>query len=833
MSIPLFSPLKLSWRLFWRDLRAGELTLLIAALILAIAATTTLRFFSGSLEQTLGQQAARLIGADLVVTSSRGIRPEWLQLAQQHNLQHTQTLEFSSVAQQGDNFQLSSVKAVTTAYPLRGKLRIRTANSPITSHTIPVTGTVWVEERLLNLLNTQLGKSLTIGDANFVIAGIIDEDSDRSGGFSAFSPSLLMNLADVPSTHIIQVGSRVNYRLLLSGTRSHLKTFQAQGTPLLHTEERLLDIKSANKQLSKPMKTATDYLSLAAIAAVLLSGIAVALAARRFSERHLDSIALMRSLGSSRRYLVQLYSGQLALIWLFAMLVGGLIGFICSLVLFKLLATLLPVTDLEFALSQPLLTGLATATLTLIGFALPAFIRLYQVSPLRVMRRELSPTPLSALSITGVALLALFVLLVLETGNLMLTSLVLIGGLVLTIILGGLCYGLLNRLRHSTFSAKTKPLNAAFVALSREPRATVAQMLALALGFTAILLVGTIRGELLAQWQHDLPAKTPNQFAVTIPADHVDALKSYLTQRDWQATDFYPVIRGRLVAINNTPTQANAKESEGDGQDRVLDRELNLTWTAQLPAKNELLEGSWFTGQQHEVSLESGLANRLSLKLGDSLTLQMAEGSVNAKVTSIRKVDWDSFQPNFYLIFPRHLLDSYPATYLTSFYVPPADKSQLSALIRTFPTVIFIDLAAMLNEVQKLLAQVSQGVQVILVFIVLAGVLVLLASIAASLDTRRQEAALLRALGASRWQLQQRVGLELLLLGILAGLLAVVMTEIIAAGLAIQLLESTPQLHPQLWLLTPLVSGALTLTIGLLSLRRVWSVSPMVVLREV
>lgn len=828
--------LRLAWRLFWRDLRAGELTLLIAALILAVAATTTLRFFSSSLEQSLGQQAARLMGADLVISSSRGIRDEWLTLAKQQSLQTTQSLEFSSVAQQGENFQLSSVKAISNTYPLRGQLKVRLANGVIHTQATPATGTVWVEERLLNLLNTQTGKQLTIGDANFVIAGIIEEDTDRSGGFSAFSPSILMNMADVPATHIIQVGSRVNYRLLLAGSRSHLHNFQQQATSLLQVEERLIDIKTANKQLNKPLQTATDYLSLAAIAAVLLSGIAVALAARRFSERHLDGIALMRSLGSSRQQLVHLYSGQLVFIWLSAMVAGGLIGFTCSLVLFQLLATLLPVAELEFSLVQPLMTGVATATLTLIGFALPAFIRLYHVSPLRVMRRELSPTPLSAISITAIALLALFVLLVVETGNFILTSLVLLGGLFLAIVLGSLCYRLLVRLRNSSIAAQSPSLNAAVAALSREPRATVAQLLALALGLTAILLVGTIRDELLAQWRHDLPAKTPNQFAVTIPADNVDALKQYLVQQQWQATSFYPVVRGRLVAINGQPTaakNATPTNDKEDGKDRVFDRELNLTWTTDLPENNELLEGRWFSGQQQEVSLESGLAKRLSLKLGDSLTLQMAEGTVTAKVTSLRKVDWDSFQPNFYLVFPRHSLENYPATYLTSFYVPPADKQQLSTLIRTFPTVIFIDLAAMLNEVQKLLAQVSQGVQVILVFIVLAGILVLLASIAASLDARRHEAALLRALGASRRQLQQRVGLELLLLGVLAGLLAVIMTEIIAAALAIQLLDSTPQVHGLLWLFTPLASGALTTTIGLLSLRHVWAVSPMVVLRDV
>ena len=820
--------MKLTSRLFWRDLRAGEFTLLLMALILAVTATTTLRFFSSSLEQALAQQASRLLGADVVLQSSRGIRPQWPQLAQKLELQQTQTLEFATVAQQGDGFQLSSVKAVSSPYPLRGQLTLNGMSLP--TNGIPQSDTIWVEERLLALLNTHIGDTITLGEANFKVAATIAIDADMGGGFSAFSPKIIMNMADVPTTHVIQQGSRANYRLLLAGNAKAVAQFKQQATPLLTIDERLRDVASANRQLSKPMTNAGNYLSLASIAAVLLAGIAVALAAQRFAQRHFDSLALMRCLGSSRRAMIVLYGKQLALIWLSAMLMGGLLGWLCSLVLFKILASLLPVQNLSFELLQPLITGISTATLTLIGFALPALMRLGQVSPLRVLRRELSPSSWSTRSIMALALVALFVLLSLETGNLVLTSIVLGGGVLLTAFIASLCYWLLKHLGRQSLG--NSYYQQAIATLSREPRVTISQVLALALGLTAVLLVSVIRGDLFNQWQHDLPANTPNQFAVTIPATEKDALSQVLKQHHWTATDFYPVIRGRLVAINGKDTKAEqATEEKESKNDNALNRELNLTWTQHLPPKNPIIEGQWFTGQQNEVSVEKELAARLNLKLGDTVSLQMAEGRIDAKITSLREVDWDSFQPNFYFIFPPHVLQHYPATYLTSFYVPTQDRALLPSVIRQFPTVIFIDLATMLSEVQKLLAQLSQGVLVILVFVIMAGFLVLMASLAASVDTRLQEAALLRALGAKRQQLQAKLGIELAILGLWAGLLAVLLTEIMTAVITLTLLEGNVQLHAYLWL-TPLLSAALVMMVGLFNLRRVWQVSPMLVLRE-
>ena len=817
----------LAWRLLRRDWRAGELTLLLAALILAVAATTTLRFFSSSLEQAMHQQAAQLLGADLVLGSSRGIRPLWVAEAQRLQLRQTQTLEFGSMAQRGEQFQLVSVKAISAGYPLRGELKLRNGLTGI-----PASGTVWVEERLLGLLQTREGDALQIGESTLRITTILDRDADRGNGFSALSPRLIMNLADVPATGILQPGSRVSYRLLLAGPPSALKAYQTWGKPRLEPHERLRDITSGNKRVSGPINNAGSYLCLAAIAAVLLSGIAVALATRRYADRHLDALALMRCLGSTRRQLLALFGWQLLFLWLTAMLTGGLLGFLASQGLHRLLANLLPVTTLEFAIAPPLLTGIATATLTLAGFALPAFLKLAQVSPLRVMRRDLQPADWSTLRLTALALAALFALMTLETGKLWLTSLVLLGGLGLAALCGGLLWLGLRRWRTRAATGHA-PLTQALDSLARQPMATISQVLALGLGLTAMLLVFSLRSELLEQWRTDLPADTPNQFAIAIPADQVQPLQAVIQQHHWRSSPFYPVVRGRLVAINGKTVQKPADaEPDSGNRDNALDRELSLTWSDTLPEKNTLTEGAWFKPGAAEVSVEAELAKRLDLKLGDTLRLQMAEGSVEARISSLRTVDWNNFRPNFYLVFPRQLLESYPASYLASFYVPDADKAAMSGLVHGFPTVVFADIGQIMAELQKLMDQLADAVQAILVFVVLAGGLVLLASIAAGLDSRRQEAALLRALGAKQWQLQRRAGAELLVLGGMAGVLAVLLNEILLAVLTVQLLEGSPTVHPLWWLVVPGGSALLTLVVGLAGMRREWRVSPMELLRE-
>ena len=825
--------MKLAWRLLSRDIRAGEIWLLLAALILAVAATTSLRFFSASLEQGLTRQAASLLGADLVLDSSRPLRPEVLKEASKHGLQQATVTEFSSMIQYKDEFQLAAVKAVSAGYPLRGELQARRDKTQLPAGNLPASGTLWLDERLFGLLAIGFDDEVQLGDIRLRVAAVLTSEPDRAGNFSAFAPRALINAADVEAAGLIQPGSRVQYRLLLAGPAKAVADFNDELKPKLAIGERLQDVASGRSEVGTPLARASDYLSIAGIAAVILSGLAVALAARRHAERHYDTMALMRCLGASRRRVQGIYLRQLGLIWAVAIVLGAGFGALASQLLFQLLDSMLPTAELDFAWQRPLLTGIATATLTLLGFALPALIGLFRVSPLRVIRRELAPNSPGLIAVTALALSALAALLMLETGRWQLTLLLVVGGSALAFLLTIILRSVFVLLR-KTFAERSLP-NAllGLRELWRQPQASTLQILALSIGMTAMLLVTSVRGELITAWQSKLPANAPNQFALGIDAHDTAEFRQTLADAGINIDALYPVIRGRLTAINGeSVVTAVTKDKEPNLE--ALNRELNLTISDTLPLGNELLEGEWAnpSSAPWPVSIESKLAEKLGVGLGDRLMFTLAEGDVEATVSSLRKVDWDSFQPNFYMVFPPAALADFPATYLTAFHVPSGNRDVLNTLLQRFPTVVLIDVDAIMTQVRKLLDDVSRAIEFVLLFVLAAGVLVLLACIAAGQDQRRQEAALLRALGASRRQLMQRGLSEMILLGGMAGLLAVVLTELLAAALYITLLDLPPTWHGELWLITPLLGAALTGLAGMAATRKVWRTAPAIVLRD-
>lgn len=825
----------LAWRLLKRDIRAGEIWLLLTALILAVAATTSLRFFSASLEQGLTRQAASLLGADLILDSSRPLRPDVLREARQRGLQLAVVTEFSSMIQRDDAFQLAAVKAVTAGYPLRGELLARRGSTTLPVGSLPATGTVWLDERLLGLLAVSLDDQVQLGDIRLRVAAVLVREPDRGGNFSAFAPRALINADDIAAAGIIQPGSRVQYRLLLAGSAQAVKDFHDALKPQLTVGERLLDVASGRSEIGTPLARASDYLSIAAIAAVVLSGLAVALAARRHAERHYDTLALMRCLGASRRRVQGIYLRQLALIWAIAIVLGAGIGALASQLLFQLLDSLLPSAALEFAWQRPLLTGIATATLTLLGFALPALIGLFRVSPLRVIRRELAPSSPGLIAVTTLALSALTALLMLETGRWQLTLLLVAGGSFLVVLLTLLLRSFFTLLRRLLANRALPSALLGLRELWRQPQVSTLQVLGLSIGMTAMLLVTSVRGELISAWQNKLPINAPNQFALGIEAQDTAAFQQTLATAGIKLDALYPVIRGRLTAINGIPV-TTAVSKEGDSEsDESLNRELNLTVSDTLPIGNELLAGQWWSAAvtaPWPVSVESRLAEKLGIGLGDRLQFTLAEGNVEATVSNLRRVDWDSFQPNFYMVFPTAALASFPASCLTAFHVPAERRDILNTLVKRFPTVVLIDVDAIMTQVRKLLDDVSHAIEFVLIFVLVAGVLVLLACIAASQDQRRHEAALLRALGASRRQLMNRGLSEMMLLGGLAGLLAVALTELLAAALYVTVLDLPPTWHGQLWLVTPVLAACLTGLAGMAATRRVWRTAPAIVLRE-
>lgn len=818
-----------SWQWFRRDLRQGELTLLLVALVLAVAATTSLRFFSSGVEKRLQQEAARMMAADLVIRSSREIPETMADAARAHHLSTARLLEFSSVLVHGDEFQLGAIRAASEGHPLRGEIRLRDAGSgqEKTVTYIPEPGTLWLDERLLALLKANVGDRVQLGDSEFTVAAILAHEPGQGGGFSAFSPRALMNLSDVPATGVVQPGSRLRYQLMLRGDEDDLRAWRQEITPQLELGMRVQGLSEDRPEIGTPLARSQSYFSLATLTAVVLAGLAIVTSTRRFAERHFDTLALLRCLGASRRHTMALLLGEIFWVWLMALLLGALLGAGVAVLLGRLLGDLLPGGAPLLALWQPLFTGMATATLTLAGFALPALLALGRVSPLRVLRRELLPPSWSALALMATAWLALLLLMMLETGQARLTLSVMLGGTVLALLAWRGLIRLLNRLRRWI-------VHPALASVLRDPAVSSTQILGLSLGLTALLLVFSLRGELLAAWQQKIPADAPNQFAVNIAEDEKDTFTALLAAEGITPNPLFPIVRGRLTAINDRQMQsAVSKEAESE-RDESLNRELSLTWRGELHSGTRLVAGEWWQPGDSgaRVSVESKLAKRLNIKLGDTLRFTMAEGDLEARVTSLREVDWDSFQPNFYFIFSPGALDAFPATYLTSFRTPSGERGLLNTLVRAFPTMVLIDIDSVLTDVRRLLDQVSRAVEAVLLFVLAGGMLVVWSQVMASLDARRFEAALLRVTGISRRELQARLLGEFLFLGALAGLLAAFLNEVIAAVVYWQVLEMTPALHPLLWWQAPLAGALLVLVAGLPGARQAWAASPMLVLRR-
>lgn len=815
-----------SWQGFRRDLRNGELTLLLVALLVAVAATTSLRFFSSGVEKRLEQEAARLLAADLVIRSTRPLPAAFARQAQAAGLATAHTLEFSSVLLKDEEFQLASVKAVGSAYPLRGEVRLQGAGGEHKTRGLPAPGTIWLEARLLPLLQLRVGDTVQLGDTRLRVGAVLAYEPGQ-GGFGGFSPRALMNLQDVPAAGVVQPGSRLHYQLMLRGSEDAVATFREKITPQLGVGMRLLDVRAGRPEIGRPLARSQSYFSLATVVAVVLAGLAIASSSRRFAQRHYDLQALLRCLGASRRAALWRLLGEIFWLWLVAILAGALLGLLAAKALSTLLAGLLPGGDPLFTLGRPLLTGVSTATLTLIGFALPALLALGAVSPLRVLRRELPALPLSGWGVMACALVALLVLLTMETGEPRLAFIVVgAGGAVSLLLWRGLGW-LLQRLRAAL-------LRRGIGNVLRDARESSTQILGLALGLTALLLVVSLRNELLGAWQSRIPAEAPNQFALNIAPAERAALAAFLRDNGVAMSDPYAVVRGRLTAINGRAVQRAVSKEGENPREESLNRELNLTWRAALPEGNKLLAGSWWQAGAEElrVSVEQKLAERLQLKIGDRLRFTMAEGELEASVGSLREVDWDSFQPNFYFIFPPGALDAFPASYLTSFHLPPEKREVLTRLVQAWPTVILIDMATLMDEVRRLLDRVARAVEAVLLFVLAGGVLVIVAQVTAALDARRQEAALLRVTGIGRRALQRRLATEFLFLGACAGGIAALLNELLAALIHVRVLDLAPVLHPALWWQAPLAGALLVLAAGLPGARQAWRASPLLLLRR-
>lgn len=758
----------LSLKLLRRDWRAGEWRVLLLVLVLAVGSLATVGLFADRVRQVLQQQAHKLIGADLRITSTRPFSADYRSMAEARGLRVVQSRTFPSMVAHGEQVLLSEIQTVEAGYPLRGQIEIDDGSVHVASG-IPSRGTVWGDERLLRRLDLKVGDAVDIGAQQFRVAARIVKDVDPSLGFSSFAPRVLLNDADLAATGLVQEGSRITHRLLIAGETAQVQSYRAAVEPDLSGNEKMEDVRDARPEIRITLERAEHFLGLAALTAAILAGAALALAARRFVLRHLDSCAVMRCLGAQQRQVLWLFLHQFTLLGLLAVLLGGLLGYATQAALVESIASLRD-ADLPQPGIQPLLKAAASGFALLIGFAFLPLLQLRKVSPLRVLRRELGLPQASGWLIYGLAVVVMAGLFRWHAGSLKLGLAVLAG-----LLLGLLLFGWLAWIAVHGLARFSNRLPAhwryAFNNLARHGRSAAVQVVAFSLGGMALLVLTLVRGDLLQSWQGKLPPDAPNRFVIHIQPDQVQGVNAFFTQHGLPPPVLLPMVRGRLVAINSQTVSAeNYADPRSQG---LVEREFNLSYLAQMPAWNELVSGRWWTDNAaNELSVEEGIANTLGIRLGDTLTYDVAGSRFTARVSSLRKVQWDSMRVNFFVITPPELLKDFPASYLGSFYLPPEKVRAGDALAREFHNLLLIDTGAVIAQVRGIADQIAQTVSAIFIFTLLTGLAVLYAALLATQDERNHETAILRTLGADSIYLRRLHLTEFVLLGGLSGLLA-------------------------------------------------------------
>jgi putative ABC transport system permease protein len=820
-------------RLVRRDARAGELRVLLAALAVAVAAITAVAFFTDRVRVALLEQAGELLGADLVISAPDPLPEGLRRAAEKAGLRTAAAVGFPSMVLGEERGELASVKAVGDGFPLRGTLRVaqRLFAPGEAAAGVPPPGTVWLEPRLAGALGAEKGATVRLGDASLTVGGFLTAEPGRAGELFTIAPTLLLNLADLPATGLVQPASRVRHRLLVAGPRPAVEAFRAAQEPGLPAGADVQDLRDARPEMRAALDRAQRFLGLAALTSLLLAAAAVAVTARRFARRHLDHCAIMRCLGASQGTIVRLYMGQLVLIGLAAGVVGSALGFAAHLLLARLLGDLLGVA-LPLPTLRPVAAGLVTALATLLGFAAPALLQLRNVPALRVLRRELGGlrAPGAIAYAGGAAVLGALILW--QAGDVRLGLYVVAGtaGALVVLTLGaGAMLWAVRGLRARRGAEAILGLGN----LVRRPGHSVLQIASFGLGIMALLLLGVVRGDLLSDWRATLPADAPNRFVINIQPEQTAAVERFLAGEGVGVPVLYPMVRARLEAIDG---EVLAPEDFADDRARRLaTREFNLSWTGRLADDNRIVAGRWWReGDEGRplLSVESGIAETLGIGLDDELVFSVAGERFSARVASLRSVEWDSFRPNFFVLGAPGLLDPYPATFITAFHLPPERFNVLDRLVQQFPNATVIDVAAIMEQVKSVIERVSAAVEYVFVLTLLAGVTVLYAAIQASHDERLAEAALVRTLGGRRRQLLRAMALEFAVLGAMAGLLAGVLANAVAWALAVQVLDLPFAARPMMVLWGALGGAAGVTAAGLLGTRAVLREPPLTALRR-
>ncbi len=817
---------------FRRDWRAGEMRLIAMAVIVAVASMTSVSFFTDRVKKAIETQTTRLLAADLVLESRLPIPEDIIKTANENNLVTANITSLRSMVVADDQLQMAEIKAVDDSYPIRGQLR--TSNGLFEEETetteIPDPGTVWVDSRLFQTLDLTIGSSLSVGASEFSVSRVLTYEPDRGGDMFNMAPRLLMNLSDIPDTNLILPASRVEYRFLVGGEGSVVQQFRQ--TINQDRDLRVQGIRDARPELRSALERAEQFLGLAVLVSIALAGLAVALSAQQYVIRHFDVCAIMRCLGADQNTINKIYITQLLLLSICASLVGCVLGFIAQHALAYML-TGISNTQLPAASLLPVVYGMLAGVITVMGFALPQVLRLRHVAPLRVLRRDLNPIPLSSISCYSMAVLALALLTPWQSGNFRLTGISLLGIIATALLLTAGAYMLILLLNR--FRSKVKfTIRFGLANIVRRANLSIAQILGIGLGVMVMLLLTLVRTDLLNTWRDRIPEGTPNYFLINIQDSDVPKLETFLSTENHTTSDLYPMIRGRLAAINDEKViveNFTTPESR-----RWARRAYNLSFSGDFPAANTIVTGEWWNNSDNidnQLSLEEDFAGELGVGLNDTLTFLIAGKEITGRITSIRQVDWDSFNVNFFVLASPGMLNGFPASYVTSFYLPADNKNTIIDLVKQFPSVTVFDIDALITEVRKIMDQVIKTVEFVFGFTILAGIVVLIAALQTTHAERSYESALLSSIGASRKQIRSGLIMEFLCIGALAGFLAAFSASFVELILAKFVFNMDIVVDYRLWLVAPVVCALIITVTGLAGTRRVLYTPPMQALKEV
>ena len=830
----------LAWRLFRHEARRGELTIILLAIVLSVAAVLSLSLFSERLQQALTDRSAEFIAADRRLNSRNAVEQNWVDEAQKYGLQTAKQISTRSMVFGENEMALADLRAVNQNYPLKGSITVAEQPFGIASDVpgAPSSGEVWIDSRLFQLLEVNLGDIIGVGDTELKVTRVLGEIPDA--GFSVFNtdPIVLMSMDDIIATNVTGPGSRVNYKTYFNGDASALDDYYDWLRPQLDDEIHYwMSVEDDGSQIGRAIARAERYFLLASLLAIVLAAVSIAVAAQRYSQRHFDPVAIMKTIGASKSQIQRMYMLQISFITILGIFIGTVLGLIIQQGVVTALGDSVEVS-MDVWHWRPLLIALFTGSICALMFSLYPLMQLFNVPPLRVLRRDMDSNLSSRTIQFAAAGGAIFLLMWAYSGDLMISAILFLSGIVLVLGLLAVTYGLIA-LGRKLGGGAMGPWQLAWARIRRRAMDNSVQLISFSITIMLLLVVLVMRNDMIAQWRAQLPEGTPNYFLSNVTEAQRPALEKHFDDNAVRHDDFFPVVRGRFVAINEerirTEVTKEGDEQPSEGRDG-LGREANLTWDLEMQMGNKILEGRWLDqwqpGMPHEVSIESEVAGRLGINLGDILTFNIGSEIVNVTVTSLREVDWQTMQPNFFFVLHPSAMENYAATYITSFYLDESRKAEITALMLPFASATLFDVDARINQLRDVVEQVSLAVEFILILVLAAGSLVLIAQVQASMDERQQELAILRTLGAKGSLIRLSVVYEFIIIGVVAGFMAAVSNEFSLWLLQSQVFQMEASIHLEYWVIAPLVGALVVGILGALGCWRLLALNTSALLRK-